>query len=335
MLKRIKEEPMTIYHNLSASQAQRYFKITSNEIHSNIRKLSSGLRITRGSDDASGLAVSEKMRSQIRGLQQASRNAQDGISFIQTAEGWLNETNAVLQRMRELAVQSANGIYSREDRAQVTVEISQLVDEVDRISSQAEFNTLRLLKGGFDRSDAQPVIPSELGENSAQRRIAPITQGQTAPHQLVRSEGEDQGGIYFHVGANQDQREKVYIGNMSAPALGLAAGQADPASQARELLVNYNTQDGANQALGIIDSALFVVNRQRADLGGYQNRLEHTIRGVDIASENLQQAESHIRDLDMADEMVDFVRNQILTQSTASMLAQANLRNQVVLRILG
>ncbi len=339
---------MIINHNISALNAYRQYKINTDNVTKNASKLSSGLRITKAADDASGLAVSEKMRSQIRGLNQASRNAQDGISLIQTADGWLEETQQILQRMRELAVQSANGIYTYEDRLQIQVEIKQLVDEVDRIASQAEFNTLKLLRGGFRREPAdenyskgigpKAYSPEEAGKqaNPPVRPVGPMEPDPSA-HNLVRGEdaGDDKGGVYFHVGANMDQREKVYIENMSAYALGLAKGAVGNDADKRELQVNYLSQDGANTAIGQIDSAIYLVSRQRADLGAYQNRLEHTIRGVDIASENLQSAESNVRDLDMAREMVDFVKNQILSQSSAGMLAQANLKPQLVLRILG
>jgi len=328
---------MIINHNLSAIGAHRHLKINTHNTQQNIRKLSSGLRITRGGDDASGLAVSEKMRAQIRGLRQASRNAQDGISFIQTAEGWLNETGEMLHRMRELAVQSANGIYSFEDRKQIQTEIEQLVDEVDRIASSAEFNGMKLLRGGFRLADEKAVKGDRAAIIEGNKKLAspmavPVEAGDTNDqHTLVNEKG---GGIWFQVGANMDQREQIHVGNMSAAALGLAKG---PTSEkgVRELSVDYLSQDGANSAIGTIDSALFVVNKQRADLGAFQNRLDHTIKGVDIAAENLQHAESYIRDLDMAEEMVDFVKNQILSQATASMLAQANLRPQIVLRVLG
>ncbi len=323
---------MIINHNLSAIAAHRYLKINTHNINTNMRKLSSGLRITRGGDDASGLAVSEKMKAQIRGLNQASRNAQDGISMIQTAEGWLNETQSILHRMRELAVQSANGTYTNEDRQQINTEIAQLVDEIDRIASQAEFNTMTLLKGGFRNMKASKdggTPASEKGDGKSPfRNIPNPTPGGPDSQNTVNKDG----GIYFHVGANMDQREAAYIGNMSAAALGLSKPET---GGKRDLLVTYLNQDAANKAIFTVDKALKAVSRQRADLGAFQNRLEHTIRGVDIAAENLQSAESFIRDLDMAHEMVDFVKNQILSQATGSMLAQANLRPQVILRVLG
>ncbi len=360
--------------------AHREFKLNTFETKKNIEHLSSGLRVYRARDDAAGMAVSEKMRAQIRGLNQASRNAQDGVSLLQTADGWLNETQAMIHRMRELAVQASNGTYTYEDRAQIQQEIKQLVDEVDRISSSAEFNTLKLLRGGFRRRpdadwvkyrlgyqsdlksggkgyipwdyektklDANPRvrpldgklpglkavnIPDEVTKNGAQHKTVRQTEneisGDAAPD-------KNDGGVYFHIGANMDHREQFYIENMSSYALGLAKGPYKHDAEAREITLNYLTQDGANRAIAQLDSALYIVSRQRADLGAYQNRLEHTMKALDNASENLQSAESQIRDADMAKEMVDFVKNQILSQSSASMLAQANLRPQVVLRILG
>ncbi len=341
---------MIINHNLSAMNAHRQFKINTANTQKNIEKLSSGLRINRAGDDAAGLAVSEKMRSQIRGLNQASRNAQDGISFIQTAEGWLNETHELLQRMRELAVQSANGTYTYEDRVQIQTEIKQLVDEVDRIASQAEFNTLKLLRGGFRREPtddaySKGVSATRAWDYEAQKKqanppVRPIS-GEIADEYAhvptVRAEetGEPKGGVYFHIGSNMDQREIVHIEDMSAYSLGLAKGAYNLDAEKRELQLDYLTQDGANGAIAQLDSAIYIVSRQRADLGAYQNRLEHAIKGIDNAAENLQASESYVRDVDMAKEMVDFVKNQILSQSAASMLAQANMRPQVVLRVLG
>lgn len=360
---------MIINHNLSAMFAERQFKINSSSTQKTIEKLSSGVRINRAGDDAAGLAVSEKMRAQIRGLGQASRNAQDGISLIQTAEGWMEEIHSMLQRMRELAVQVANGTYTYEDRLQVQQEIKQLVDEVDRIASQAEFNTLKLLRGGFSRNPdvgknffaenpagtgpdaanrAYDYVKVKTQANPAVRPVgAPLDNGQPlgpdedpSKHTGVRAaepgtNPDDKGGIYFHIGPNMDLREKLYIENVSAYTLGLAKGAYKSDAEQREVLLDYLSQDGANRAIAQLDSALYVVSRQRADLGAYQNRLEHTVRALDNAQENLQAAESQIRDTDMAKEMVDFVKGQILSQSSASMLAQANLKNQVILRVLG
>lgn len=285
---------MIINHNMSAMFAQRTLGNTNGQNTKNIEKLSSGLRITRAGDDASGLAVSEKMRSQIRGLHKASENAQNGISFIQVAEAFLQETTDVIQRIRELSVQAANGIYSAEDRMYIQVEVSQLVAEVDRIASHAHFNGMNMLTGRFAK---------ETGENSV-----------TA-------------SMWFHIGANMDQRVRVYIGTMNAMALGVR-------DKGNEEILNIDTPDKANRAIGTLDEAIKRINKQRADLGGYQNRLELTVQGLDIAAENLQAAESRIRDVDMAKEMVDYTKNQILTQSGTAMLAQANQQTQNVLTLL-
>jgi flagellin len=251
------------------------------------------MRINRAGDDASGLAVSEKLRSQIRGLNQAERNIQNAVSFIQTSEGYLQNTQDILHRIRELSVQSANGIYTSEDRMQIQVEVSQLVDEVNRIASHAQFNGMNMLTGAF-------------APNSAVGQI-----------------------MQFQVGANMDQNEQVFIGTMTARALGLEDQQGDGG------IVSISTPDLANRTIGVVDSALRQVNRQRADLGAYQNRFEIAQQGVAIASENLAAAESRIRDTDMASQVVDFVKNQILVQANTAMLAQANTQPQSVLQLLG
>jgi flagellin len=285
---------MIINHNLSAMFADRSLKVTQVSLDKNMEKLSSGLRINRAGDDASGLAVSEKLRAQIRGLNMASFNAANGISFIQTSEGYLQETEDVLQRVRELAVQSANGIYTEEDRLYIQIEVSQLVAEVDRIASHAQFNGMNMLTGRFARN---------LGQNIP-----------TA-------------SMWFHIGANMDQRTQVYIGTMTATGLGIR-------DVADATIMSLATPEEANKHIGTIDAALKLVNKQRADLGAYQNRLEHAIRGIDVGAENLQAAESRIRDTNMANEMVNYVTHQILTQSGTAMLAQANQRGTSVLQLL-
>ena len=285
---------MVINHNMSAMFAQRSQGLTDLNNQKNMEKLSSGMKINRAGDDASGLAVSEKMRSQIRGLNQASTNAKNGISFIQTTEGYLQETEDIIQRIRELAVQSSNGIYTDEDRMQIQVEVSSLIAEVDRIASCAQFNGMNMLTGRF----ARPT-----GENSV-----------TA-------------SMWLHIGANMDQRTQVYIGTMSAAALGLRA-------VGTEEIMTLESPDEANRAIGTLDEALKKINKQRADLGAYQNRLEKTVVGLDIGAENLQASESRIRDTDMASEMVDFTKNQVLSQAGTAMLAQANQQSQNVLSLL-
>jgi flagellin len=285
---------MIINHNLSAMFADRELRNTNLNVTKNMEKLSSGLRINRAGDDASGLAVSEKMRSQIRGLQRASANALDGISFIQVAEGYLQETQDIVQRMRELAVQASNGVYSNEDRLMIQVEVSQLVDEVDRIASHAQFNGMNLLTGRFAR---------ETGENV-------IT-----------------GSMWFHIGANMDQRERAYVGTMTTKGLGIR-------NSGDNTFISMSNADLSNRAIGVLDSSLRKINKQRADLGAYQNRLEHAMRGIDVGAENMQAAESRIRDADMAKEMVGYTKNQILAQSGTAMLAQANQKTQQVLQLL-
>ena len=281
---------MIINHNMSSLYADRVTNISNESIMKNMEKLSSGERINRAGDDASGLAVSEKMRSQIRGLNQASKNIQNGVSFIQTTEGYLGETTDILQRVRELAVQAANGIYSDEDRMQIQVEVSQLVAEVDRIASVAQFNGMNMLTGRF----------AVEGDSTMQ----------------------------FQIGANMDQNARVYIGTMTASALGLKGAQGGDEQ------ITINSPEEANMTLGAVDAALTQVNKQRADLGAYQNRFEMAAKGVNIAAENTQAAESRIRDTDMASEMVEFTKNSILTQSGTAMLAQANNQSQTVLALL-
>jgi flagellin len=273
---------MVINHNISSIFADRSLGITQNALNVNIEKLSSGLRINKAADDASGLAVSEKLRSQIRGLNQADNNLQNGVSFIQTAEGYLQETQDILHRLRDLSIQSANGIYTDEDREQIQVEVSQLVDEVGRIASQAQFNSITLLTGAFGR--------------------------------------ESETVMRIQVGANQNQNERMYIENMSSEALGVQN-------------LRLTTADEANQAIDTLDKALKTVSKQRADLGAFQNRFENAQIGVQIGAENLQAAESRIRDVNIAAETVLYTKNNILAQSGTAMLAQANVKNQSVLQL--
>ncbi|RPJ06914.1 MAG: flagellin [Spirochaetaceae bacterium] len=289
---------MIINHNMSAIFAFRHLKLNGIQVDKDMEKLSSGLRISRAGDDASGLAVSEKLRSQIRGLLRAEKNAEDGISFIQTAEGYLQETQDILQRLRELAIQSSNGIYSDEDRMQMNVETSQLIDEVNRIASHAQFNGMNFLTGRFAKFTGENVSTSSM---------------------------------WFHIGANMDQRERVYIGTMTAQGLGIQGtdGLAHSAT-----FISLSTPENSNRVIGMVDAALTKVSKQRADLGAYQNRLEYAIGGLLCGAENMQAAESRIRDADMAQEMVSFVKNQILVQSSTAMLAQANTKPQSILQLL-
>jgi len=282
---------MIINHNMSAIYADRQLGVTQSALSKNIEKLSSGMQINRAGDDASGLAVSEKMRSQIRGLLQAERNIQNGVSFIQATEGYLQTTQDILHRLRELSVQSANGIYSDEDRMQIQVEVSQLVDEVNRVASHAQFNGMNMLTGAF-------------AMNSDSGRV-----------------------MQLQVGANMDQNAKIYVGNMTANALGLT-------NQSGDEKLSISDPEQANSSIGTLDNALKIVSKQRADLGAYQNRFEVAAQGVAIAAENIQAAESRIRDTNMASKMVDYTRDSILSQTNTAMLAQANMRTQSVLQLL-
>lgn len=282
---------MIVNHNMSAFFASRIEGINSKNLQESMAKLSSGERINKAGDDSAGLAISEKMRSQIRGLNQSSRNVSDAVSFVQTTEGYLQETTDILQRIRELAVQSANGIYSDEDRMQISVELSQLVAEVDRIAESAEFNGQKLLTGRFSK--------------------------------------ESEYVMQFQVGANSDQNIRAYIGTMTASALGLKGAQGDESN-----IISVNSPDEANMTISTIDEALKNVNKQRADLGAYQNRMEMTQKGLNVASENMVASESRIRDTDFATEIVSFTKNQILAETSVALLAQANSQSKNVLSLL-
>lgn len=275
---------MIINHNASAAYASRNLGITQSNLAQDIARLSSGQRITRAADDAAGLAVSETLRAQVRGLNQAERNIQNGVSFVQATEGYLQGTQDILHRLRELAVQSANGVFTDADREMIRVEADQLKQEVDRIAEHAQFNGMNLLDGTF-------------------------------------AEGGDRDGMYIQVGANVDQRVQMFVGEMTVNALQIGE-------------INLADGEDANMAIATLDSALLAVSSQRADLGAYQNRFESAARSVAVASENLQASESRIRDADMATEVVNFTRNQILSQSGSAMLAQANVQSQAVLQLL-
>ena len=269
---------MVVQHNLTAMNSNRQLGIVTGQQAKSSEKLSSGYRINRAADDAAGLSISEKMRSQIRGLNKASSNAQDGISLIQTAEGALNEVHAILQRMNELAVQAANDPNTTADRGALQQEIDQLTSEINRIQSTTQFNTMNLLDGSFSSKNLQ-------------------------------------------VGSLSGQRIAITIGNMNASTLKINA-------------LNVGSFAAAGTAISRIAGALSLVSAQRSKLGALQNRLEHTIANLDVAAENTQSAESRIRDTDMASEMVQYSKNNILAQAGQSMLAQANQSNQGVLSLL-
>jgi len=284
---------MRINHNISALNTYRQLANNQNIGNKSLEKLSSGFRINRAGDDAAGLAISEKMRGQIRGLDMAAKNAQDGISLIQTAEGALNETHSILQRMRELAVQAASDTNVNEDRTALQSEATALIAEINRIAENTEFNTQKLLDGTF-------------GGSGTDKRV-------------------------IHIGANAGQSVEIAIKDMQATALGSGAGSGAVFVSA----VNISTQAGADAAITTIDAAIKTVSDERASLGALQNRLEHTINNLGTSSENLTAAESRIRDVDMAKEMMEFTKMAILTQAATAMLAQANQQPQSVLQLLG
>jgi flagellin len=398
---------MRIQHNISALNASRQYNANNNSVSKNIEKLSSGYRINRAGDDAAGLAISEKMRGQIRGLDQASNNAEDGISLVQTAEGALNETQSILQRMRELAVQSDNGTYQNDvDRENLNKELVALTDEIDRISSSTNFNKINLLDGSLDYgstvtgtvgttdmtfkgaaelatkevsfttgalaesgsigvafSGGSVAITLGTKDLAAEFTAEQITQAvQNAAKYILDTNpadtngainyldfqvefsgklsgaadsaltmgatamvatGATAGGLTFQIGSNKDANQQVNlkIGNMSSAGLALTG-------------VSISTQESANNAIKTIDDAINKVSGTRADLGALQNRLEHTVNNLGTTSENLTSAESRIRDVDMAAEMVELTKNNILSQAAQAMLAQANTQPQGVLQLL-
>lgn len=272
---------MIINHNIAALNTYRMLAANNTASSKSLEKLSSGLRINRAGDDAAGLAISEKMRGQIRGLDQAQRNAQDGISLIQTAEGALNETHSILQRMRELAVQSANDTNTtEEDRKALQAEFVELRNEIDRISDQTEFNTKKLLNGTTS-------------------------------------------SVTFQIGANTGQTLSVALKEMNSTAL-----------QINTIDISSGDATDISGHISTIDAAINTVSDFRSNLGAIQNRLEHTINNLGTASENLTAAESRVRDVDMAKEMMEFTKNSILTQAAQAMLAQANQQPQGVLQLL-
>ena len=308
---------MIINHNISALNAWRSLSQTNSAMAKSLEKLSSGLRINRAADDAASLAISEKMRGQIRGLNQAIRNAQDGISLIQTAEGALNETHSILQRMRELAVQAANDTLTQADRDQIQKEINQLTEEVQRIGVTTEFNTQRLIDGTYANKQLQ------IGANQSQTLTVSIGDMRAASVAADGTVGSGALNLATSSGSSTTQITLVYI-DTNGQLKTTTAYAATVTSQA-----------DAQNAIKTFDDAINTVSTERAKLGAYQNRLQHTIANLGVAAENLTAAESRIRDVDMAQEMMNFTRYQILTQAGTVMLAQANMTPQAVLRLLG
>lgn len=298
---------MIVQHNMTAANTNRQLGISTNNRAKSSEKLASGYRINRAGDDAAGLSISEKMRGQIRGLEQASTNAQDGISLIQTAEGALNEIHSCIQRMRELTVQAANDTNVSADRYAIAKEVAALASEIDRIASQTEFNTMKLLTGDFTGKQLQ------VGANSSQ--IININIGSMCSSDLKIAVSDVADNIYTDVS-------------------GLSAGDGSltPDTKLTEGKTGTDITDAS--LVDVVNSALEFVSAQRSELGAYQNRLEHTIANADNTAENLQAAESRIRDVNMADEMVKFSKDNILQQASQSMLAQANQSTQGVLSLL-
>ncbi|USS00019.1 flagellin [Clostridium septicum] len=386
---------MIINHNMNAMNAHRNMASNTVATGKSMEKLSSGLRINRAGDDAAGLSISEKMRGQIRGLEQASRNSQDGISLIQTTEGALNETHSILQRMRELSVQASNDTNTAEDRGQLTKELDQLRSEIDRISSQTQFNKMDVLNGDGDKSFKANI---QVGANSNQaieiaiekmdysslfkahkvastdevkgditvkatkdikvtidtkeitikadpkvdktltkeELVAEINKGIEAEATLkgkVSASFEDNKLTISRIdGEDKEVTVKVEDNNASGNTkLGL---DGDNKSKMEVFNVDLTSHAAATGSISAIDRAIEKVSTQRSQLGAYQNRLEHTIKNVDNAAENLQAAESRVRDVDMANEMMTFSKNNILTQAAQAMLAQANQQPQGVLQLL-
>lgn len=339
---------MIINNNIPALNTHRQLGINQNAMQNSMEKLSSGLRINRAGDDAAGLAISEKMRAQINGLDQASRNAQDGISLIQTAEGALDETHSILQRMRELAVQSANDTNVEVDREELQKEVDQLAAEISRISDTTEFNQQTLLDGDFGATfhiganEGQNISLNIADMSSSALEVGvgyvattPTSGESTISYQedgstvtaTWQSADEDAGTVagYYLEAVGSADPELVIAANeaFEDEATGVVGG------------IDISTQGAADEAITTINDAIESVSAQRSELGAYQNRLEHTISNLDNSSENLSAAESRIRDVDMAAEMMEMTRANILSQASQSMLAQANQMPQSVLQLLG
>ncbi|RUS55570.1 flagellin [Kurthia sp. 3B1D] len=358
---------MRIQHNIAALNTHRNLGMNNAAASKNLEKLSSGYQINRAGDDAAGLAISEKMRGQISGLDMASKNASDSISLIQTAEGALNETHSILQRMRELAVQSANDTNTADDRLKLQSEVDQLAKEINRISNTTEFNTKKLLNGNLEGASQTKAAVTSVAEvksvagvtavasATAVASVATVYTG--AANSTVKTPGVaaspsvaavagvtsvagvqgvvgvastvTDGKLTFHIGANQGQTMNLEVGKMDAKTLGVGNANDEFAKG-----IDIKTQANSESAITTIDAAINAVSATRSNLGAVQNRLEHTINNLGASSENLTAAESRIRDTDMAKEMMEFTKNNILTQAAQSMLAQANQQPQGVLSLL-
>ncbi|MEK4406545.1 flagellin Hag [Sporosarcina sp. FSL K6-6792] len=317
---------MIINHNIAALNTHRQLGMNNMNASKNLEKLSSGLKINRAGDDAAGLAISEKMRGQIRGLDMAAKNSQDGISLIQTAEGALNETHSILQRMRELAVQSSNDTNTTSDRGEIQKEMNQLTSEINRIGNNTEFNTQKLINGdktsGGGAGGSGAAMNFQVGSNNGQKLELQIA---------------DMRAVSLGIAGGTGATAKVSGANGTSGAQFAATANTDAltdVSSGAEFALDITSHTLATKAVEVLDIAMAKVSAERSKLGSYQNRLEHTINNLGTASENLTAAESRIRDVDMAKEMMDFTKNNILTQAAQAMLAQANQQPQGVLQLL-
>jgi len=313
---------MRINHNISALNTFSAMENNSAAQSKSLEKLSSGQRINRAGDDAAGLAISEKMRGQIRGLDQAQRNSQDAISMIQTAEGALNETQNILQRMRELSVQAGNDTNTSNDRGEIQKEINQLTSEINRIGNTTEFNTSKLLDGSNTGG-----FQMQIGANGGQTFTVTISD-MRAVALGVSTTGGNGGGSASISGVST-----FGTGNATYSS-GTAQVTNSNVNSGTEFALDVTTANKASGAADVIDNAIKLVSAERSKLGSYQNRLEHTISNLGTASENLTAAESRVRDVDMAKEMINFTKNNILSQAAQAMLAQANQQPQGVLQLL-
>jgi flagellin len=376
------ETNMIINHNLQAMNSYRQLGANQANGAKSMEKLSSGLRINRAGDDAAGLAISEKMRGQVRGLNQATRNSQDAISLIQTAEGALNETHSILQRMRELATQSANDTNTDQDRNELQKELNQLTSEINRIGNNTEFNQKKLLNGSQSLDAGKRVAEAgnttsgnglhmQVGANSSQNftvdifdmraealGIASSTSGSTAQIGKASDIGETNAWVtggaagtetFYTASGGSTTGDKVLTENGTTISAELvnksenakfASGSANVLTDAgnktgdKVVALDIRNHEKATAAISVIDAAINQVSAERSKMGAFQNRLEHTISNLGNSSENLQAAESRIRDVDMANEMMNFTKNNILSQASQAMLAQANQRPQSVLQLL-
>ena len=315
---------MIIQHNIAAINSYRNLGVNQSGLNKNLEKLSSGYRINRAGDDAAGLAISESMRSQINGLNQATKNAQDAVGLIQTAEGALTETHSMLQRLTTLASQSANGTYNSVARANLQAEVDQLIEEIDRIANYTDFNGIR------------PLAEKDPATNNPNAKVT-ISASKDQPKATVNDAGlANATKMTFQIGPSAQETINVTQQNLTSTGIGVnQLHSRDGHVGSNGVKGMIGSQEAANTAIKVINAAINVVSTYRAKLGAAQNRLEHTINNLKVTSENITAAESRIRDTDMADEITQFTKNNILLQASQSMLAQSNSVPQSVLSLLG